>query len=121
MNNKKDMPTPRQVAEQIKIVFKEYDSNFNEALEIFINKALCFDQIQWEHDVMESQLREIGLSLGEKTDEVKEAIEYYKSNNQIPESCKYCEKWSYCYEYDPLSPEYAEKCSEYEFARYLYE
>ena len=44
-----------------------------------IKNRVLFDQIFWERCVAISQLEDIGLSLGEKTDKVKEALE-----KQIP-------------------------------------
>ena len=51
----------------------------DEALKMAIQSLSVTDQIRWERDVAIEQLREIGLELGAKMDNVKKALE-----KQIP-------------------------------------
>ena len=46
-----------------------------EALKVAATVLGAFEQIKWERDVAIEQLNELGLSLGQKVDHVKEAIE----------------------------------------------
>ena len=48
-----------------------------------IKNRVLFDQIFWERCVAISQLEDIGLSLGEKTDKVKEAMEKQNAKKTI--------------------------------------
>ena len=41
------------------------------------------DQIRWERNIAIAQLEEIGLSLGEKTDKVREAVDKSTSNQRV--------------------------------------
>lgn len=45
------------------------------AVEEAFGTMICIGQFMWERDVAISQLEELGLSLGQKVDHVKEAIE----------------------------------------------
>ena len=50
-----------------------------EELKVALMKVSVYEQIKWERDIAISQLEEIGISLGQKMDDVKEALE-----KQIP-------------------------------------
>lgn len=47
-----------------------------------LKRENVLDQIRWERDIAINQLEEIGLSLGEKTDKVREAVD--KQNAKKP-------------------------------------
>lgn len=49
------------------------NETFNMAIEALMGQCVC-EQIKWERDIALSQLEEIGLGLGEKTDRVREAL-----------------------------------------------
>ena len=49
-----------------------------------LKKQSIFEQIKWERDIAIEQLNEIGVGLGRKMDEVKEALE-----KQIPKKVVY--------------------------------
>lgn len=46
-----------------------------EAMKVAISALGAIEQFRWERDVAISQLEELGLSLGQKVDHVKEAID----------------------------------------------
>jgi hypothetical protein len=50
-----------------------------EALKVAATVLGAFEQIKWERDVAIEQLNELGLSLGQKVDDVKEVIEKQES------------------------------------------
>lgn len=52
-----------------------------EATKLAIMALGAIDQVMWERDIAESQLKEIGVGLGEKTDRVKVALELYTKLN----------------------------------------
>ena len=59
-------------------VREEYgETNFNQAIDHAINCVGAIEQIKWERDIAIQQLNELGLALGQKTDEVQRAIEFY--------------------------------------------
>ena len=49
-------------------------TNFRTALLMGANALGVLEQVRWERDVAVSQLNELGLSLGQKVDHVKDAI-----------------------------------------------
>lgn len=57
----------------------DYPIDYAVAMEMAITALGAIEQIMWERDMAISQLEEIGVSFGEKMDEVKEALE-----KQIP-------------------------------------
>lgn len=57
----------------------DYPLDYAVAMEMAITALGAIEQIMWERDMAISQLEEIGVSFGEKMDEVKEALE-----KQIP-------------------------------------
>ena len=50
--------------------------------EAFMSLA-CLGQYMWERDVAISQLEELGLSLGQKTDDVQQAINFKKYFDEL--------------------------------------
>lgn len=46
-----------------------------EEVKDLVSKGIAYNQVAWERDLAISQLNDIGLSLGEKTDNVKDAVE----------------------------------------------
>ena len=52
----------------------DYDKAFKMGIEA-LGKQGSYEQILWERDIAIKQLEDIGLSFGEKTDRVKEALE----------------------------------------------
>ena len=55
----------------------------------------CLGQYMWERDVAISQLEELGLSLGQKVDHVKETIDKQVTKDVIAEKYFYGENY-YC-------------------------
>lgn len=53
----------------------DYPLDYAVAMEMAITALGAIEQIMWERDMAISQLEEIGVSFGEKMDEVKEALE----------------------------------------------
>lgn len=56
-------------------LLEDEDDRYTIALIKAISILGVFEQIRWERDVAISQLEELGLSLGQKVDHVKEAID----------------------------------------------
>ena len=54
-----------------------------EALDHAINCVGAIEQIKWERDIAISQLNELGLDLGQKTDEVQRAIQHFNNLKKI--------------------------------------
>lgn len=44
-------------------------------LELLVSKGIAYDQVRWERDTAESQLNEIGCTIGQKMDFIKKAME----------------------------------------------
>ena len=53
-----------------------------EELKEALMKVSVYEQIKWERDIAISQLEEIGISLGQKMDDIKEAREKQKSRRE---------------------------------------
>ena len=53
----------------------DFTTEETDALRLALEAMTTIEQITWERDVAIQQLKEIGLSLGEKTDKVREAME----------------------------------------------
>lgn len=53
------------------------------AIEEAFMALTCLGQYMWERDVAISQLEELGLSLGQKVDHVKEAINFKKYFDEL--------------------------------------
>lgn len=51
-----------------------HDENELEVIHQAMNALGAIEQYKWERDVALSQLKEVGLSFGEKIDEVKSAL-----------------------------------------------
>lgn len=54
-----------------------------EKVQELASKGRAYEQVAWERDVALEQLKEIGLSLGEKTDDVRVAVERMKPKKPI--------------------------------------
>lgn len=70
----------RRIKDHKRIHFQNEERaiKITEALDMAIDaleKQSIYRQIKWERDVAIDQLKEIGLSLGEKADKVREAME----------------------------------------------
>ena len=82
--------------QEAKILIKKTMPKGNSAIEIQLRAALeqavsvlgAIEQYKWERDVAIGQLRELGLELGLKTDEVKKAISIYKKLPGVIEDLK---------------------------------
>ena len=66
-----------------------------EAMKVAISALGAIGQYKWELDVAISQLEELGLSLGQKVDHVKEAIDKQVIKDVIAEKYFYGENY-YC-------------------------
>lgn len=66
-----------------------------EAMKVAISALGAIEQFRWERDVAISQLEELGLSLGQKVDGVKEAIDKQVAEDIVVEKYFYGENY-YC-------------------------
>ena len=78
------------------------NSDLMKALVMACEALGAIDQTRWERDIAISQLEELGLGFGEKTDKVKEAIEKQIPKKAINGECPVCGElverwdWKYC-------------------------
>lgn len=91
-----------------------HDENEIEVIHQAMNALGTIEQYKWERDVALSQLKEVGLSFGEKTDEIKSAL-----NKQISMKPKEVNGLYNCTYYicpvcgnDGLSGNYCDKCGQ---------
>lgn len=59
------------------------DIQLRGALELAISALGAIEQFRWERDVAIGQLRELGLELGLKTDDVQQAINFKKYFDEL--------------------------------------
>lgn len=98
-------------------------TNFRTALLMGANALGVLEQVRWERDVAVSQLNELGLSLGQKVDHVKELIDKNTENEAIDKSknptdwhimhCPTCDRifWN-SGQFMHYEPKYCEKCGQ---------
>ena len=80
----------------------------------------CLGQYMWERDVAISQLEELGLSLGQKVNHVKEAINKQVTKDIIAEKyfygenyyCPYCKKYLGADHNNLKDVKYCDKCGQ---------
>ena len=80
----------------------------------------CLGQYMWERDVAISQLEELGLSLGQKVDHVKEAFDKQVTKDIITEKyfygenyyCPYCKKYLGADHNNLKDVKYCDKCGQ---------
>lgn len=94
-----------------------------EAMNVAISALGTLEQVRWERDVAVSQLNELGLSLGQKVDHVKELIDKNTENEAIDKSknptdwhvmhCPTCDRifWN-SGQFMHYEPKYCEKCGQ---------
>lgn len=94
-----------------------------EAMNVAISALGTIEQVRWERDVAVSQLNELGLSLGQKVDHVKELIDKNTENEAIDKSknptdwhvmhCPTCDRifWN-SGQFMHYEPKYCEKCGQ---------
>lgn len=61
----------------------EIDAFYEEAIKLGISALGAIEQFRWERDVAIGQLRELGLELGLKTDDVQQAINFKKYFDEL--------------------------------------
>ena len=65
-------------------ILKKHDQYATaKAVEEAFVSLVCLGQYMWERDVAISQLEELGLSLGQKTDDVQQAINFKKYFDEL--------------------------------------
>lgn len=82
--------------QEAKVLIKKTMPKGNSAIEIQLRAALeqavsalgAIEQFRWERDIAVGQLRELGLELGLKTDEVQKSISVYKKLPGVIEELK---------------------------------
>lgn len=73
---------PKQTIEVLEIIKRDYNTDITKkAIDHAINCVGAIEQIKWERDIAISQLNELGLELGQKTDEVQRAIQHFNNFN----------------------------------------
>lgn len=73
--NKSNCPDDMNSFLYIKEVLMRRYPGYAKVINEVFTKAIALDQITWERNIAISQLNEIGLEFGEKTDRIKELIE----------------------------------------------
>lgn len=102
-------------------ILRKYDQYATaKAVEEAFMSLACLGQYMWERDVAISQLEEIGLSLGQKVDHVKEAINKQVIKDIIAEKyfygenyyCPYCKKYLGADHNNLKDVKYCDKCGQ---------